>query len=113
VTLKSKKGYLLDLKKKRVNTGRKIWRKAKWRGKAAQKSLKSVTTIFFLEKLYGRKLCDMVADLVPSYKVMRFNLSIRVHLLDSVLDFFGAVSNEHGEQFYQKISTMEKLHQVK
>jgi hypothetical protein len=38
-----------------------------------------------------------------------------VHVLDSHLDLFpenlGTVSNEHGEQFHQEISTMEKQYQ--
>jgi len=42
-------------------------------------------------------------------------MSLKVHFLDSPLDFFldnlGAVSDEHGERFHQDISAMEKRYQ--
>jgi len=54
---------------------------------------------------------DMVADLVKSYKAMGCNVSGQLLFLDSHLDFFSeypwAVSEKHGEQFHQDISTME------
>jgi hypothetical protein len=44
-------------------------------------------------------------------------MSLKVHFLDSHLDFFpenlGAVNNEHGERFHQDISNMEKQYQGK
>ena len=40
-------------------------------------------------------------------------MSLSVHLLDSVLDFSGAVSDEHEEQFHQKSPSMENRHQGK
>jgi hypothetical protein len=44
-------------------------------------------------------------------------MSLKVHFLDSHLDFFpenlGAVSDEHGERFHQDISNMEKWYQGK
>ena len=53
-----------------------------------------------------------MADLVHSYKGMGGNMSLKVNFLDCHLDIFaensGAVRNEHGERFYQEISTMEK-----
>jgi hypothetical protein len=43
---------------------------------------------------------------------MGYNMSLKVHFLDSHLDFFpenlGAVSGEHGERFHQDISNLEK-----
>jgi hypothetical protein len=52
------------------------------------------------------------ADLVLSYKAKGCNMSLKVHFLDSHLDFFpenlGAVSDEKGEQLHQDISTVEK-----
>ena len=42
-------------------------------------------------------------------------MSLKIHCLDSHLDFFpgnlGAVSDEHGERFHQHISAMEKKYQ--
>jgi hypothetical protein len=44
-------------------------------------------------------------------------MSLKVHFLDSHLDFFpenlGAVSDEHGERFHQDISIMEDWYQGK
>ena len=57
----------------------------------------------------------MVADVVQSYKAMGCNTSSKVLFLDSHLGFFpenlGAVSDKHGQQFHQEISTMEKRYQ--
>jgi len=43
---------------------------------------------------------------------MGCNLSLKIHFLDSHLDFFpdnlGEVSDEHGERFHQDISALEK-----
>jgi hypothetical protein len=68
--------------------------------KAAWKSFKNVTTSF-LGNHKAENYCDMVADLVKSYKAMGCNTSLKVHFLDSQLDFFpenlGAVGNEHVE----------------
>ena len=48
---------------------------------------------------------------------MGCNMSIKIHFLDSHLDFFpanlGAVSDEHGERFHQTISIMERRYQGK
>ena len=50
-----------------------------------------------------------------SYKKLGCNMSLKIHFLDSHLDFFpenlGAVSDEHGERFHQQISAMEKRYQ--
>jgi len=68
--------------------------------KAAWKSFKIVTTNFIVNQK-AEKCCDVVADLVKSYKTMGCNMSLKVHFLDSHLDFFPenirAVSNEHGQ----------------
>jgi hypothetical protein len=51
------------------------------------------------------------------YKAMGCNMSLKVHFLDSHLDFFpenlGAISDEHGERFCKDISNMEKWYQGK
>ena len=47
-----------------------------------------------------------------SYQDMGCNMSLKIHFLDSHLDFFpdnlGAVIDEHGEHFHQDISALEK-----
>ena len=56
-------------------------------------------------------------DLLNSYKAMGCNLSLKIHLLGSHLDFFPEnlceVSDEHGERFHQDIMAMEKRYQGK
>jgi len=51
--------------------------------KATWISFKIITTIFL-----GNHNFDMVADLVQSYEAMRRNMSLKVHLLGSCLNFF-------------------------
>ena len=45
-------------------------------------------------------------DLLTSYKAMEGNISLKIHFLESQLDFFpenlGEVSDEHGERFHPR-----------
>ena len=56
-----------------------------------------------------------MGELLKLYQDMGCNMSLKVHFLDSHLDFFpdnlGAVSDEHGERFHQDISALEKMYQ--
>ena len=56
-------------------------------------------------------------ELLTSYKAVGCNMSLKIHFLDSHLDFFtenlGEVSDIHGERFHQDISGMEKRYQGK
>jgi hypothetical protein len=83
--------------------------------RAAWKSFQNVTTNFLENHNKAENYCDMVADLVQSYKAMGFNVSLKVSFLDSHLDFLpenlGAVSDWHGERFYRDISSTEKRRQ--
>jgi hypothetical protein len=78
--------------------------------------IQKIATIF-LGNLKAGNNRDMVADLVQSYKAMGCNMSLKVHFVDSHLDFFPenlqSVSNEHGQRFHQDISTIEELYQGK
>jgi len=60
---------------------------------------------------------DVVQDLLTSYKAMGCNMSLKIHFLESHLDFFpenlGEVSDEHGERFHQNIMITEKRYQCK
>ena len=71
----------------------------KWK-KAAWKSFKTVTNSFMVTHK-AEKCRDVAADLVQSYKAMGCNMSLKVHFLDSHLDFFPenirSVSKEHGQ----------------
>ena len=54
-------------------------------------------------------------DLLTSCKALVYNMSLKIHFLDSHLDFFpenlGKVSDEHGERFHQDIMVMEKRYE--
>jgi hypothetical protein len=60
---------------------------------------------------------EIVSDLLAANKAKGCNMSLKVHFLDSHLDFFpenlGAVSDEHGQRFHQDISNMKKRYQGK
>ena len=66
-------------------------------------------------KLLGNTQADNYMELVPNllkaYNRMGCNMSLKIHFLDSHLDFFlpncGEVSDKHGERFHQDISSME------
>jgi len=55
---------------------------------------------------------DVVQDLLTLYKAMGCSRSLKIHFLESHLDFFpedhGEVSDENGERFHQHIMAMEK-----
>jgi len=82
--------------------------------KDAWVAFKSVVTNFL-----GNKKCaeyvNVVQNCINAYKHLGCNMSLKLHLLDSHLDFFpenlGAVSDEHGERFHQDISVMESRYQ--
>lgn len=77
--------------------------------RAAWQSFKSLCCNF-LGNHKAENYRDIVADLLHSYKAMGCNMSLKIHFLDSHLDFFpenlGAVSDEHGERFHQQIPTI-------
>jgi len=60
---------------------------------------------------------DVVQDLLTSYKAMGCNMSLKIHFLESHLDFLpenlGEVSDKHSERFHQDILSMEKRYQGK
>jgi hypothetical protein len=59
----------------------------------------------------------MVAEVVQSDKALGCNTSLKVHFLQSHIGFFSenlsAVSDKHGQQFHQEISTTENRCQGK
>jgi len=71
----------------------------------------------FLGNYKAANYQEVVQDLLTSYKAMGCNMSLKIHFLESHLDFFpenlGEVSDEHGERFHQDILTMEKRYQGK
>jgi len=71
----------------------------------------------FLGNQKAAKYQDVVQELLTSYKAMGCNMSLKIHFLESHLNFFpenlGEVSDEHDERLYQDILAMEKRYQCK
>ncbi|GFT08578.1 uncharacterized protein TNCV_661581 [Trichonephila clavipes] len=82
--------------------------------KNAWNSFKLVVTGFLGNKKDPRYKA-LVAEMLQNYKILCCNMSIKVHLLHSHLDYFpenlGAVSEEQGERFHQDIKEMELRYQ--
>ena len=57
----------------------------------------------------------LVSNLIESYEKLGCRTSLRLHFLDSHLNFFrdnlGNVSKKRGERFHQDIQMMEKCYQ--
>ena len=60
---------------------------------------------------------DVVQDLLTSYKAMECNMSLKIHFLETHLNFFPRKSRrnqyEHGESFHQDIMAIKKPYQGK
>jgi hypothetical protein len=82
--------------------------------RTAWNSFKTVTQNF-LGNNKSEDYKDIVGELLKSYHASNCNMSLKIHFLDSHLDFFpanlGDVSDEHGERFHQDITTFEKRYQ--
>ena len=66
----------------------------------------------FLRNHKAANYQNVVQDLLTSHKAIGCNMSLKIHFLESHLDFYpedlGEVSDEHGERFHQNIMAMEK-----
>ena len=71
----------------------------------------------FLGNVKSDNYRAIVTELIDAYQAMGCNMSLKMHFLDSHLDFFpdnlAAVSDEHGERFHQSILALEKRYQGK
>ncbi|GBM79689.1 hypothetical protein AVEN_71215-1 [Araneus ventricosus] len=60
---------------------------------------------------------SIVEEMIQNFKILGCSMSLKVHFLDSHLDYFpenvGAVSEEQGEIFHQDIKEMERRYQGK
>ena len=84
--------------------------------KAAWQSFRNICFNFFGNKK-SENYRDIVGNLIKSHQSLGCKMSLKIYFLHSHVDFFpdnlGAVSDDHGERFHQKISTMEKRYQGK
>ena len=71
--------------------------------------------IYFLGNFKAPNYRELVDELLDSFQKLGCNLSVKVHLIYSHLDYFpenlGSMSEEQGERFYQDLKTMEKRYQ--
>jgi len=71
----------------------------------------------FLGNHNAAKYQDIVQVPLTSYKAMGCNMCLKIHFLESHLDFFpenlGKSSDEHRERFHHDIMSMEKWYQGK
>ena len=69
----------------------------------------------FLGNTKVKKCRLLVGYLLHAFQVLRCSMSVKVHFLQSHVDYFpdnlDAVSEEQGERFHQDIKTMEKRYQ--
>jgi hypothetical protein len=66
----------------------------------------------FIGNHKGENYREIVSGMLKCFHVTKSSVSLKLHVLDSCLDFFpqnlGEVSNEHSERFHQDMSTVEK-----
>ncbi|GBM50899.1 hypothetical protein AVEN_54336-1 [Araneus ventricosus] len=82
----------------------------------AWESFKLVITSFLGSKK-DPNYNSIVEEMINNFKILGYIMSLKVHFLDSHLDYFpenlGAVSEEQGEIFHQDIKEMERRYQGK
>ncbi|GBL73051.1 hypothetical protein AVEN_128213-1 [Araneus ventricosus] len=82
----------------------------------AWESFKLVITSFLGNKK-DPNYKSIVEEIIKNFKILGCSISLKVHFLDSHLDYFpenlGAVSEEQGVTFHQDIKEMERRYQGK
>ncbi|GBM82223.1 hypothetical protein AVEN_93098-1 [Araneus ventricosus] len=82
----------------------------------ARESFKLVITSFLRNKKDPNNKF-IVEEMIKNFKILGCSISLKVHFLDSHLNYFpenlGAVSEEQGERFHQDIKEIERRHQGK
>ncbi|GBM32553.1 hypothetical protein AVEN_187143-1 [Araneus ventricosus] len=90
---------------KMETTERKTWESVK------------LVIISFLGNKKDPNYKSIVEEMIKKFKILVCSMSLKVHFLDSHLDYFpenlGAVSEEQGEIFHQDIKEMERRYQEK
>jgi hypothetical protein len=75
------------------------------------------TPFVCLENIRAENYKELIEDKLSLYHKLGCNMSLKIHMLQSHLDFFpdncGMVSDEHGERFHQETATMGKIYQGK
>ncbi|GBM83394.1 hypothetical protein AVEN_242129-1 [Araneus ventricosus] len=108
---KVKEGMFIGPQIKAVLRDEEFEKKLSEAEKAAWLAFKSVCT-HFLRNKKAENHEDFVGDIVKCFRVIGCNMSLKLHVLASHLNFFpqslGTISDEHRERFHQDISMFEK-----
>ena len=71
----------------------------------------------FLGNIRAENYKELIEDMLSLYQKLGCNMSLKIHMLRSHLDFFpdncSMVSDDHGERFHQPIAVMEKRYEGK
>ncbi|GBN61242.1 hypothetical protein AVEN_35636-1 [Araneus ventricosus] len=71
-----------------------------------------ISVTHFLGSKKAENYEDLAGDMVKFFRVIGCNMSLKLQVLDSHLNFFpqnlGAISDEHGKRFHQDISMFQK-----
>ncbi|GBN53139.1 hypothetical protein AVEN_272827-1, partial [Araneus ventricosus] len=106
---KVKEGMFIGRQIKAIFSDDEFEKKLSEAEKATWLAFKSV---HFLGNKKAENYEDLVGDMAKCFRVIGCNMSLKLHILDSHLNFFpqnlGAISDEHGERFHQDISMFEK-----
>ncbi|GBO03000.1 hypothetical protein AVEN_199572-1, partial [Araneus ventricosus] len=85
----------------------------------ARKAWESFKLVFtsFLGNKQDLNYKYIVDEMIKNFKILGCSMSLKVHFLDSHLDYFpenlSAVREEQGERFHQDIKEMERRYQGK
>lgn len=71
----------------------------------------------FLGNKRAENYKEIVEEMIDAFRVMRVNMSLKIHFLADHLDFFpencGDCSDEHGERFHKDIAKIEASYKGK
>ncbi|GBM76072.1 hypothetical protein AVEN_242321-1 [Araneus ventricosus] len=108
---KVKEGFFIGPQIKAVFRDEEFEKNLSEAEKAAWLAFKSVCT-HFLRNKEAENYEDLVGYMVKCFRVISCNMSLKLHVLDSHLNFFpqnlGAISDAHGERFHKYMSMFEK-----
>ncbi|GBL95060.1 hypothetical protein AVEN_188807-1 [Araneus ventricosus] len=108
---KLKEGVLIGPDIRKIMKDENFETKMETNERKAWESFKLVI-ISFLENEKDPNYKSIVEEMIKNFKILCCSMILKVHFLDSHLDYFpenlGAVSEEQGERFYEDVKEMER-----
>ncbi|GBN51405.1 hypothetical protein AVEN_64935-1 [Araneus ventricosus] len=93
---------------------KQLFRDPKFKKLLRSKACYQVSTSF-LRNGKAENYKNLVEDMLALFQDFRCNMSLKIHFLDSHLNFYpdncGQISDEHGECFHQDIANIKKRYQ--